>query len=170
MKKMFSFEEDLLPEEIDILNRLTDYPLDFSAMVVVTNLYRAAQGLKMKMEQGVLAKYNLSFTAFSILYNLWIWGSMETRKLAQSVGVTVATISSIANTLERKELCSRLTDSKDRRLVKLELTTKGKEVIEELYPLFNQGEAEIVAGLTQAEQVKLTNLLRRTIRNMKESS
>jgi DNA-binding MarR family transcriptional regulator len=167
MRKMLS-DNEMLPQELDILNRLTGYTLDFNAMTVVTNLYRAGQGLKVKMEREVLSEYGLSFTAFSILYNLWIWGSMETRNLAKSAGVTVATVSSIANTLERKQLCQRMIDEKDRRLVHLSLTPKGKEIIEELYPKFNQGEKAIVKGIAEEDQQKITKLLRRIIRNMNQ--
>ncbi len=163
---MLTLEEELLSVEIDILHRLVNYPLDLNAMAVVTNLYRASQRLKAKMEQEILSKYNLSFTAFSILYDLWIWDSKETRELAVSAGVTVATISSIANTLEKKELCKREVDPRDRRLVKLILTEKGRAVIEELYPKFNKGEKEIVEGLSEEEQKVLTRLLRRLIRKM----
>lgn len=155
------FENELLPEELDILNRLTNYPLDFQAMSLATNLYRAAQLLRTEMEREVLSPYKLSWNGFSLLYNLWIWGAMETRKLAKSMGVTVATVSSISNTLERKELCVRTVDPRDRRLVLLHLTDKGKEVIEELYPKFNQGEKEFVSVLNSDEQKFLTQLLRR---------
>lgn len=163
---MNSFEDKLLPVELDILNKLTNIPLNVSAMTVVTNLHRAAQKMRNKMEKEVLSQYRLSWTAFSLLYNLWIWEKMDARELAESMGVTVATVSSVTNTLERKNLCYRETNKQDRRLVFLSLTEKGKKMIEELYPKFNQGETEIVAGLSEAEQEVLTQLLRRVIRNM----
>ena len=158
--------DKLLPEELDILDRLTNIPLNVGAMTVVTNLNRAAQKMKNKMEKEVLSQYGLSWTAFKLLYNLWIWGKMDARKLSESMGVTVATVSSVTNTLERKELCYREINKQDRRLVFVSLTDKGKQLIEELYPKFNQGEAEIVAGLSEEEQEVLTRLLRRIIRNM----
>jgi len=163
---MRSVEDELLPEEMEILNRLNNNPIDFSAMKVCTHLYWATQRMRNKMEQKVLSEYNLSWTAFSILYDLWIWDSMETRKLAQSEGVTVATISSIANTLERKELCKREVDPNDRRLVRLRITDKGKQVIQELYPQFNKGESQVVAGLSEEQQKTLTEMLRLIIRNI----
>ncbi len=165
---MDSIKEDLLPEEIDILNRLTNSTLDFNAMSVVSNLHRAAQRMRGKMEKEVLSHYSLSWTGFSLLYNLWIWGAMEMRKLAKSMGVTVATVSSIANTLERKDLCVRTVDQRDRRLVHLSLTDHGKDVIDELFPQFNRGETEIVSGLSVEEQQMLASLLRRISKNISE--
>jgi len=147
---------------------LTKLPLDslnLEAIAVVTNIYRAAQGLRNKMEQEVLAEYGLSWTSFSILYDLWIWDSLETKKLAESAGVSKATISNITNTLERKELCYRKVDEKDRRNTFVLLTEKGKQVIEELYPRFHEGEVGIVSGLEVSEQVTLAKLLRKVIRD-----
>lgn len=165
---MHSFEEKLLPEELAILNRLTNYSLNFEAMAVITNLYRAAQRLRAKMERDVLSTYNISWTAFTLLYNLWIWGSMEPRKLAKSMGITVAAVSSITNTLERKQWCKREANPRDRRLVLLTLTDEGKKVIEELYPEFNQGEADIVSDLDSEEQEILTQLLRRVNKKLED--
>lgn len=160
-------EGEWLPEEIDTIKRLAKIPvnsLNLDAIAVVTNIYRVAQGLRNKMEQEVLADYGLSWTAFSMLYDLWIWDSIETKKLAESAGVSKATISNITKTLERKELCVRKTDNRDRRITCLSLTDKGKAVMEELYPRFHKGESEIVSGLTINEQKSITKVLRRVIR------
>nr|WP_274380245.1 MarR family transcriptional regulator [Litchfieldia salsa] len=158
----------MLPEEIDTIKRLNKIPIDslnLDAIAVVTNLYRVAQGLRNKMEQEVLATYGLSWTAFSMLYDLWIWESVETKKLALSAGVSKATISNITKTLEGKDFCYRKTDNRDRRITYVSLTDKGKQVMEELYPRFHQGEVEIVAGLSIEEQKSMTTLLRRVIRD-----
>ena len=163
---MITLNDDLLPAEIDILNKLTNIELDFSAMTVVTNLYRAVQAMRVKMEQEVLSKYNLSWTAFAMLYNLWIWNAMETRNLAKSMGVTVATVSSVANTMEKRGLVQRSVDPNDRRLVLLSLTEEGKNVMDELFPDFNRKESEIVAGLNEDDLAYLARMLRRINKNI----
>jgi len=160
----------LLPEEIDTINLLTKMPiesLNIEAIAVVTNIYRVAQGLRNKMEREVLSEYGLSWTSFSILYDLWIWESMETKKLAESAGVSKATISNITNTLERKELCFRKVDNRDRRITYVVLSEKGKKVMEELYPRFYVGEVDIVSSLSEVEQQNISSLLRRVIRENK---
>ncbi|MGG7620463.1 MarR family transcriptional regulator [Bacillus coreaensis] len=169
---MHSFNEkgSLLPEEIDTINLLTKLPIDslnLEAIAVVTNIYRMAQGLRNKMEREVLSDYGLSWTSFSILYDLWIWESVETKKLAESAGVSKATISNITNTLERKELCYRKVDKRDRRITYVVLTQKGKKVMEELYPRFHVGEVDIVSSLSEAEQQSISSLLRRVIKENK---
>lgn len=134
------------------------------AIAVVTNIYRIAQGLRNKMERDVLSEYGLSWTSFSILYDLWIGNPIETKKLAESAGVTKATVSNITNTLERKELCFRKVDNRDRRITYVMITDRGKKVMEELYPRFHKGEVEIVSSLTVDEQKSMSKLLRKVIR------
>jgi DNA-binding MarR family transcriptional regulator len=163
----FNDAGEMLPEEIDTINQLTKTPiesLNLDAISVVTNLYRVAQGLRNKMEQEVLSEYGLSWTAFSIVYDLWIWESIETKKLAVSAGVSKATVSNITKTLERKELCYRKSDNRDRRITYVVLTDKGRKVMETLYPRFHKGEVEIVSGLSVDEQKSMTKLLRKVIR------
>lgn len=164
-----SFNEDgeLLPEEVDTINLLTKIPiesLNLDAIAVVTNFYRIAQGLRTKMEREVLSAYGLSWTSFSILYDLWIWNSIETKKLAKSAGITKATVSNITNTLERKELCYRKVDNRDRRITFVTITDKGKRVMEKLYPQFHESEVSIVSSLSVDEQKAISKLLRRVIR------
>ncbi|MED4036143.1 MarR family transcriptional regulator (plasmid) [Niallia taxi] len=157
----------MLPEEVDTINRITNIPiesLNLDAIAVVTNIYRVAQGLRNKMEQEVLSEYSLSWTAFSMLYDLWVWESIETKKLAESNGVSKATISNITKTLEKKELCYRKSDMRDRRITYVAITDKGKQVMEELYPRFHIGEVELVAGMSADEQKYMSALLRNVIR------
>lgn len=166
----FNHDSELLPEEMDTINLLTKMPLDslnLDAIAVVTNMYRIAQGLRNKMEREVLADYGLSWTSFSILYDLWVWKTVETKKLAELSAITKATVSNITKTLERKELCERSTDNRDRRITYLSITEKGREVMQDLYPQFHQGEVEIVSGLSKEEKKQISGLLRRIIKENK---
>ncbi len=167
--RVYSFNEDgeLLQEEKDTINQLAKMPLDsldLEAVSVVTNIYRVAQGLRNKMEREVLSKHGLSWTSFSILYDLWIWKSVETKKLAELTAVSKATISNITKTLEKKELVYRKSDSRDRRITYVSITDQGKLVMEELYPQFHRGEVDIVSSLSENEQKNVSELLRRVIR------
>jgi len=159
---VYSYNDDgeLLQDEKDTISQLAKMPLDslnLDAVSIVTNIYRVAQGLRNKMEREVLSTHGLSWTSFSILYDLWIWKSVETKKLAELTAVTKATISNITNTLEKKELVFRKTDTRDRRITYVALTDKGKLVMEELYPQFHKGEVEIVSSLSVTEQKMFLN-------------
>jgi DNA-binding MarR family transcriptional regulator len=132
-------------------------------MAVVANAWRAAQGIRGYLESRVLRPEGLSFAGFSLLFNLWVWGPMETRALAGSMSCSRATVSSVSGTLERRGLVTRRGDERDRRLVLLELTESGRAMMDELYPRFNAGEAELASTLSQAERTTLARLLRRLV-------
>lgn len=139
--------------------------LNLDAIAVVTNIYRIAQGLRNRMERDVLSTYGLSWTSFSLLYDLWIEKQVETKKLAISAGVSKATVSNITKTLERKELCYRKPDNRDRRMTYVAITDKGREIMEALYPSFHQGEVDIVKSLSVDEQKQISFFLRKIIKD-----
>ncbi|MCY7961702.1 tyrZ transcriptional regulator YwaE [Bacillus inaquosorum] len=161
--------QQLRKEEHDTLSKLKQMPvesLNLEAISIATNLYRSAQKLRVKMETEVLSSYKLSWTAFSILYDLWVWGKLETRKIAELSGISTATASNVIKTLEKKSFCRKSIDTRDRRLVFVSITDSGKQAIEELYPEFHKGEAELIAGMTKDEQKTLTELLRKIADNL----
>ena len=152
-----------VPEEADVLARVAGLPVDLGAMAVGANLHRAAQAVRGELERTVLRPEGLSFTGFSVLFNLWVWGAMQTRALAASMGCTRATVSTVSDTLERGGLIARAGDASDRRLVQLDLTPAGRAVIEDVFPRFNAGESALVSGLSREERDVLADLLRRIV-------
>jgi DNA-binding MarR family transcriptional regulator len=120
------------------------------------------------MEREVLREHDLSFASFSTLFIVWIWGPIETREIAKSQAVSKATVTSLVNTLESQDLVKRRSVKKDKRLVTVELTDKGKRLIEWVFPKFNQGEVEVASSLTESEQETLAHLLRKVIRGFKQ--
>ena len=160
----------LVPEESDVLARVGDLPVDLAAMAVAANVWRAAQALRTHLERTVLRDEDLSWAGFATLFNLWVWGAMETRALAASIGCSRPTVTGVAGTLERRGLVRRGGDDRDRRLVVVALTPEGRRTIEELFPRFNEGESALTRGLDDDEKATLAQLLRRVIVTAKEEA
>ena len=59
--------------ERDIRARLAGHELDFVAMSAVSNIYRTGAAVRNHMERTLLADYDLSWVAFTVLWVLWIW-------------------------------------------------------------------------------------------------
>lgn len=161
--------EPMVAEELDVLERIgdLDLPLDLGAMAVIANVWRAAQKARSQLERSVLRPQGLSWGGFSLLFNLWIWGPMETRALAASMSCTRPSVSSLCDTLQRDGLVRRSGDEADRRLVRVDLTARGRRMIEGVYPRFNAGEAQLVSGLSLDERDQLAALLRRFLHGMR---
>ncbi len=161
-----STPSEVLQAERDIRERLRGERFDFTAMSAVSNVYRAGTAVRTHMEREVLADYELSWVAFTVLWVLWIWGMQETGHVASEAGVTKGTLTGVINTLKSRQLIKRLPHRDDRRRVSIGLTKKGERLIEELFPMFNQHERTVVSVLSASEQRELARLLRKVTFNV----
>lgn len=152
--------QELLAAERDIRSRLDGEPLDFESMLAVSNIYRAANAVRNRMEREVLAPEGLSWGGFTILFVLWVWGDRETAELAEDCGLAKGTLSGMLTTLEKADLVNRARHPDDGRRVLVSLTTPGTETIEKVFPRFNEYEARFTERLDSGEREELARLLR----------
>jgi DNA-binding MarR family transcriptional regulator len=162
--------EDLLRAEQDVQARLRglgiDVDLDFPSMAAVANVFRVASAARSHLERTVLAPVGLSFTAFTVMWVLWVWGEMESRELAIDAGITKGTLTGVVGTLEGRGLVRRRRGDVDGRLVLVSATPDGEALMNGLFARFNEGEARVVAALDAAEREQLAQLLRKVLRSM----
>jgi MarR family transcriptional regulator, organic hydroperoxide resistance regulator len=159
-------EEGLIQAERDILARVGDLEIDFDATAAVSNIYRVATAVRYHMEKHVLSEHHLSWSAFVALWVLWVWGEMESHRLADETGVTKGSLTGIVKTLERRGLCERRDHPSDRRRVIVRPTATGQSLIQRIYPLFNRHESLVVAGLSNDEKLQLADHLRTVLRTV----
>ncbi len=157
--------EDFLAAERDIRKRLGDRELDFDSLHAISNIYRAATAVRRRAEREVLAQHNLSWGGFTILWVLWVWGQMDTARLASECGLAKGTLTGMLSTLERTELVERERVKADRRKVTVALTADGLTLIEDLFPRFNAYETAMSEGLSPEEKREMARLLRKVISN-----
>ena len=160
---------DPLPAERRVRERLGHLPLDFGAMAVISNLFRASTGVRRHLENRVLAPYRLSWTSFVTLWVLWVWGEMESRDVAAAVGITRPTCTGVVTTLERRKLVRRTRGTADGRMVRVSLTKEGAGLIERLFPEFNRAEASLTAHLSGEQREDLAGSLRSLLRAVASS-
>jgi DNA-binding MarR family transcriptional regulator len=159
----------LLPAERKILEELGHLPLDFRAMWAISNVFRSSTALRRHLESTVLASDRLSWTAFTALWVLWIWGEIESRDFAAAVGISRPTATGVLSTLQRRRFVRRKKAAEDGRVVLVSLTPSGRRKIEELFPRFNAEEAKVAAALSDEEQDGLASTLRTLLRSMEGS-
>jgi DNA-binding MarR family transcriptional regulator len=167
---MVSPQAQLLPEEVDVLARTAGRELDTSAMFVVQDVFRAAAALRSRLEVAALQDESLSWSGFTMLFCLWIWGPQETRDLALRMGVSRPTVSGVTDTLERRGLVERRTHPEDGRLRTVALTAAGESTFEELFPRFNAEESLACAGLGTEQRAQLAGLLRTLVTTLREGT
>jgi len=142
--------------------------VNLDSMALVSNIHRASAAIRDHFERFVLTEADLHWSAFVTLWCLWIYGELETRKLALEAGVAKSTLSGILNTLEARKLVRRRTNEAERRLVIVNLTTSGNTLIASLFPRFNGEETRIVGGLPSKQRQTATDALRSIIATIDE--
>lgn len=152
--------------EAAMRDRLDELDVDVDAMTALSNLYRVASAVRNHLEQSVLKRADLTWTAFVVLWVVWIWRSMESRHVAEEAGITKGTLTGVAKTLESRGLIEREIPSTDRRRMFLSLTDKGEELMNDLFPAFNREERFVVEGLGPRRVKELGGSLRRIIAHL----
>lgn len=160
-------DDDLTPAERQVTARVGElHDVDFAAMAAVANVYRVANAVRNHMEREVLGPDRLSWSGFTALYVLWVWGDQESRHLAEECSVTRATLTGIVNTLVGRGLVTRNPRAEDGRSVIVSLTGDGRAMIERLFPVFNRQEAFVTNRLSDDERRSLAHLLREVLRSV----
>ena len=156
--------------ERTVAGHLAGMPLDLAALAALQNLHRAAAAVRRRVEQTALREAGLSWTAFTVLWTLWLHGPSESRAVAAEVGVSRATLSGVAATLERRALLRRHPDPGDRRLAVFEATDDGMRLVADLLPGVGAAESDAVGCLDAAEKDVLGDLLRRVAGSLARSA
>ena len=107
------------------------------------------------------ARYNLSMGKFTLLMQLF---QADEQKLtpsecAERTGVTRATITGLLDGLERDKLIIRQPYPADRRMLSVQLTDKGRELLSQMLPDHFCRTTNLMADLTEAEKKILIELL-----------
>ncbi len=155
--------------EAAVSERLAGMALDMPAMAAVSNLYRAAGAIRNHFEHTVLAPYNLTWTAWVVLWVVWIWEEIETRHVAAEAGISKGTLTGVAGTLEKRGLVERRTHPEDGRRVLLRLSRSGLQLMAELFPVFNKQETLVVQSLSADEIRVLAAALRKIVVDMEDT-
>jgi DNA-binding MarR family transcriptional regulator len=155
-----------LPAERDVEERIGELGIDAGSMAAVSNIFRVATTIRNHMERTVLGDADLSFTAFTVLWVLWIWGEQEARHVAAESGVSPGTLTGVVTTLERRSLVVRRRHPDDARSVLIAITDRGDALMAELFPIFNAEEAKVSGELDAEQKDRLADALRTILRTV----
>lgn len=137
---------------------------DQAAMSMVLLLHRVANSIVYDLESTVHRPAGWSWSAFRLLFTLWIAGRQEASRAARLTGMSRAAVSSLAKTLSSAGLLSRTPDARDGRSVVLSLTEAGVDRLESTFRRHNQRESKWAALLTEDELKTLNTVLTKIAR------
>lgn len=132
---------------------------DAMASKVIITLNRAANLVVYDLESSVHRPRGLSWSAFRLLFVVWLAGPIEPGRAAKLAGMSRAAVSSLSNTLVGKGMLEKNASELDARTTLLQLTPEGKEHARTTFQEQNKQEARWVSALTDVEQQVLVMIL-----------
>lgn len=88
------------------------------------------------------------------------------REIANNCNIKPATVTSLLSIMEKTELIYRKQDPKDKRVLKVFLTDKGKMAQKEVERVFNLIDMECFKGFSEQEKTETIKILNRLYANM----
>lgn len=140
----------------------------FDASQLWDNLFQITS-LLTDRENQVLSKYKLSRSRLRILLLL----NEEPKKcpsfLAETLGITKASITGLAEALSKEGLISANASTKDRRSHTLSITAKGKTLLKRALPGYYPKLSEATTSLTRQDQSQLAQILQKWVSGVAKS-
>lgn len=115
-----------------------------------------------------IERYGLTQPQFSVLEALGHLGPLTIGEIGKKMLVTGGCMTVIVDNLERDGIVERIRSTEDRRVIKVGLKAKGKELFETIFRQHAARITQLVAVLTEAEQVHLSELLKKLGLALKE--
>lgn len=140
--------------------------LDPSAVETCYFLLRTGSDLLSAFETN-LSRYNMSQSRFIVLLllkRIQLHGEsngINPSRLAEQAGVSRATMTGLLDGLEREGLIARQQLNGDRRMFSIQMTQKGQEALEKIFPDYYTRIAGLMHNLTEDERDKLVSLLKK---------
>lgn len=108
-----------------------------------------------------IRKHGLNRTEFGVLELLYHKGAQAIQQIGSKVLMSSGNITYVVDKLVKKEFVTRNTSTEDRRLIFAEITDKGKQFIEDVFPKHAEVIENAVAGLTDEEKKLASQLLKK---------
>jgi DNA-binding MarR family transcriptional regulator len=135
-------------------------------MAVIGRLSEASQAISQGRLAPLFAKFGLQRGEFDVLATLRRSGAPYTltpTALYEATMVTSGAMTARLDRLEKAGLVARAPHPEDRRGILVQLTGKGRELIDEAVTAHVENERSILSGLTAKEQEILAALLEKVI-------
>lgn len=108
-----------------------------------------------------IASYGMRTSDFVIMETLYHKGRQTIRQIAEAVLIKTGSITYVIDKLEDKGWLTRSDCKEDRRVVYIELTDEGKQVMDSIFPQHQLVIEDVFSELTEQEHDVLIDLLKR---------
>jgi DNA-binding MarR family transcriptional regulator len=144
--------------------------LDLDTMELVARLTRVAQLINGRIE-ALAAEYGVHRGEGDVLFTLGRAGPpfrLSPTRLADSLLVTSGTMTNRLDRLAQRGMITRRPNPNDRRSLEVELTNKGRRLVDEAVTRHVANEREMLSVLTKADRAELDRITRKLIDHVEQ--
>lgn len=156
-------KEESIPTKEMLQDFATLFPeINVAAVEVLILFMRTADTVQHKIFDVLKEKHELSEGKLVVMIILYQTDTpLAPSALAAKVGVTRATISAMLRRMVRDNLVSLVDDAVDKRSKLIQLTDKGKALMDAVLPGHFLRTAQLIKDFTEEEQILLVKLLKK---------
>ncbi|MGF7086939.1 DNA-binding MarR family transcriptional regulator [Kroppenstedtia sanguinis] len=107
----------------------------------------------------ILNEFPITPPQFTALLLLNDEGDMTIGDLSQKMYLACSTMTDLVDRMEKNELVDRIRDNRDRRVVRIQLLQKGKEIIEDVMEARRSYLSQVLSGFSEEEVREMTKHL-----------
>jgi DNA-binding MarR family transcriptional regulator len=122
---------------------------------IISGIYQKSR----RLSEKTLKPLRITFSQFGALLRLSFQDNVTQKELSEIMDTDTTTIMVICDSLEKKGLLKRMKDPSDRRVNRLVLTEKGKNVVSKTYPLMTKRYNFFVESISKKELETITPIL-----------
>ena len=148
---------------------LVDEALPESTRRVIWLLRKLVQASEM-YSKFLQKNYGVTQHQLACLLALFDSGPLPESKLAQTILVRPSTITGIIDRLEQKGLVARERSAHDRRIVNIQLTDTGNELVTQAPPPIQKTIINGLKGLSEREGIKVVKSLEQLVSMLEEEA
>ncbi|WP_397537980.1 MarR family winged helix-turn-helix transcriptional regulator [Rummeliibacillus pycnus] len=134
--------------------------LENKELKALTVIFRASQAIQEVIRKDV-ASYDLNTTEFAVLELLYHKGDQPIQTVGKKILIASSSITYVIDKLEKKQLVSRRDCPNDRRVIYATLTSKGNELMDQIFPLHQEKVASIFGCLEENELDNIIELMKK---------
>lgn len=122
-------------------------------------LMKASKSMEERIKRDI-KRYGVSTTEFTILEALYHKGQLTVQQICDAVLINSGSMTYVIDKLQKRGLLKRSPCEQDRRVVQVQITDEGKQVMDEIFPQHQAVIEEIFADIGPEDRQKLVDLLK----------
>ncbi|MFD3447505.1 MarR family winged helix-turn-helix transcriptional regulator [Microbacteriaceae bacterium 4G12] len=134
-----------------------DIALSLKVFIAISRVQRQLMDISNRSVQT----YGLNPTEFAVLELVYHKGSQALQQIGEKILIASGSITYVVDKLEKKGLVIRQPSRRDRRVIYAELTAKGHQLMDEIFPSHKVLLHEALSMLNSEEKQEILTLLKR---------